>query len=121
MPPDILAFHTDYFESIDGEVLLREALEQRGISKVFLLHEFGDPEYEIELNIYAPGYRDGGEQYSTSAQKEWMVYSSHESSMTVCGRWLVNVFRAAEPACIERTYQGPFSTPDLRGTWETAR
>lgn len=121
MPPDILAFHTDYFESIDGEVFLREALEQRGISKVFLLHEFGDPEYEIELNIYAPGYRDGGEQYSTSAQKDWMVYSSHESSITVCGRWLVNVFRAAQPECIERTYQGPFSTPDLRGTWETAK
>jgi hypothetical protein len=56
--------------NIDGEALLLEALEQRGISKVFLLHEFGDPEYEIELSIYAPGYRDGGEQYSTSAQTD---------------------------------------------------
>lgn len=88
LPPDILAFHTDYFGSINGEVLLREALEQRGISTLFLLHEFGDPEYEIELGIFEPGYRDGGEQYSISKQADWIVYASHESSITVGGEWL---------------------------------
>jgi hypothetical protein len=120
-PSDVLAFHTDYFESINGEALLRETLAQRGVSKLFLLHEFGDPEYEIELSIYAPGYRDGGEQYSTSTDTDWMVYASHESSITVCGQWLTQFFRKLHPECAERTYKGPYSTPDLRGTWETTK
>ncbi len=119
IPPHILAFHTDYFQNINGEALLREAFEKRGISTVFLLHEFGDPEYEIELSVFAPGYRDGGEQYSTSEQKDWVVYASHESSITICGHWLTHLFQELHPECPGRTYKGPYSTADLRGTWET--
>jgi hypothetical protein len=121
VPSNVLAFHTDYFESINGQALLREALELRGTSRVFLLHEFGDPEYEIELSIYEPGYGDGGEQYSTSKETDWMVYASHESSITVCGQWLAEFFRKLHPGCAERTYKGPYSTPDLRGTWESVK
>jgi hypothetical protein len=98
-----------------------KALEQRGVSKLFLLHEFGDPEYEIDLSIFVPGYRDGGEQYSTSTDTDWMVYASHESSITVCGEWMNQLLRKLHPECAERTYKGPYSTPDLRGTWETTR
>src|SRR5579859_559002 len=79
LPPNTLAFHTDYFQSINGESILRDALENRGVSTVFLLHEFGDPEYEVELGIYEPGYCDGGEQYSTSEGTDWIIYASHES------------------------------------------
>jgi hypothetical protein len=120
MPPNILAFHTDYFQSINGQGILREALERHAISTVFLLREFGDPEYEIELGIFEPGYRDGGEQYSTSQQTDWIVYASHESSITVGGEWLIQVFHSLHPECIELTFRGPYSTSDLRGSWETS-
>jgi hypothetical protein len=93
IPPNILAFHTDYFQNIAGQELIRQELEKRHVSTVFLLHEFGDPEYEIDLGIFEPGYRDGGEQYSTSKQMDWMIYASHESSITVCGQWLTQVFQ----------------------------
>jgi hypothetical protein len=119
IPPHVLAFHTDYLQNIDGLKLIRKELEKRHVSTVFLLHEFGDPDYEIELGIFEPGYRDGGEQYSTSEQMDWMIYASHESSITVCGQWLTEIFRKLHPECTERTYGGPYSTPDLRGTWET--
>jgi hypothetical protein len=119
VPSHVLAFHTDYFQQIGGATLLREALQARGISRVFQLHEFGSPEYEIELGIFEPSYRDGGEQYSTSVQTDWMVYASHESSITVCGDWLIQIFRERRSDCVERTYKGPYSTPDLRGTWQT--
>ncbi|HTZ31715.1 MAG TPA: hypothetical protein VMH31_04615 [Methylomirabilota bacterium] len=119
MPQNILAFHTDYFESIDGQHILRDALERRGVSAVFLLHEFGDPEYEVALGIFEPGYRDGGEQYSTSVHADWIVYASHESSITVGGGWLIDAFRRLHPECIGLTYKGPYSTPDRRGTWKT--
>jgi hypothetical protein len=75
IPPNILAFHTDYFQNIAGQELIRQELENRHVSTVFLLHEFGDPEYEIDLGIFEPGYRDGGEQYSTSKQMDWMIYA----------------------------------------------
>jgi hypothetical protein len=119
IPPYVLAFHTDYFENIDGAELIRRQLEKRCVSRVFLVHEFGDPDYEIDLATFDPGYGDGGEQYSTSEQTDWMIYASHESSITLCGQWLTLIFRQIHPECIERTYRGPYSTPDLRGTWDT--
>jgi hypothetical protein len=119
IPSHVLSFHTDYFQEISGARLLREAVQTRGISRVFQLHEFGDPEYEIELAIFEPSYRDGGEQYSTSTQTDWVVYASHESSITICGDWLIQIFRELRPGCTERTYKGPYSTTDLRGTWDT--
>ncbi|HEY6466908.1 MAG TPA: hypothetical protein VIY69_12995 [Candidatus Acidoferrales bacterium] len=120
-PSNILYFHTDYFQRIGGHSLLREALREHGVSTVFLVHEFGDPDYEIELGIFEPSYRDGGEQYSTSKQMDWIVYASHESSITIGGGWLIHVLRALHPECLEHTYRGPYSTPDLRGSWEASQ
>jgi hypothetical protein len=119
IPPNVVAFHTDYFQKMEGVPLLREALQARGIARVSQLHEFGDPSYEIDLGILEPGYRDGGERYSTSEQADSVVYASHESSIAICGDWLIQVFRETWPGCDERTYNGPFSTQDLRGTWDT--
>ena len=95
MPPNILALHTDYFQSINGQGILREALERHAVSTVFLLHEFGDPENEIELGIFELGYRDGVDQYSTSQQTDWFVYASQESSITVenATAWISNSSR----------------------------
>src|SRR5260370_10696722 len=64
-PPNVLPFHVDYFKAINGLALLRDALGQRGISRVFELHEYGpdEPDYEIELSIFEPAYRWCGEQY----------------------------------------------------------
>ena len=120
MPPNILAFHTDYFLSINGQRILRDTLGRHGVSTVFLLHEFGDPDYEVELGIFEPGYRDGGEQFSTTEHADWVVYASHESSITIGGEWLIDEFRRLYPECTRLTYKGPYSTADLRGTWETS-
>ncbi|MGC1384661.1 MAG: hypothetical protein WA823_12855 [Candidatus Acidiferrales bacterium] len=117
-PQNVLAFHVEYFESLNGQQILRDALKQHGVSRVFLLHEFGDPEYEIELGIFQPEYADGGEQYSTSQSADWIIYASQESSITVGGEWLIDAFRTLHPKCVELTYEGPYSTPDLRGTWK---
>jgi hypothetical protein len=116
-----LAFHVDYFSAIDGDALLREALSGSGVSRVFELHEFGpdEPDYEIELSVFEPGYRWGGEQYCTRAGVDWVVYASHESSITVAGDWLLQILKRERPECTDRTYRGPYSTEDMRGTWES--
>jgi len=119
IPPNVLAFHVDYFKAISGFALLHDALVQRGISRVFELHEFDpdEPDYEIELSIFEPAYRWGGEQYCTAVGVDWVVYASHESSITI-GGWLAEMLKEKWPECTARTYAGPYSTDDLRGTWK---
>jgi hypothetical protein len=119
-PRNILAFHVEYFEAVSGSMFLRDALSRRGISRVFEDHEFGpdEPEYEIKLSIFDPAYRWGGEQYCTAVGADWVVYASHESSITIGGDWLTKMFKEKWPECAQRTYLGPYSTNDLRGTWK---
>ena len=121
IPPYVIAFHRDYFEKNDGVDLLREILKAHGVATVFQLQEFGppEPEYEIELSSFEPIYGSGGEQYSTSEIADWVVYASHESSVTVAGEWLIRILKENWPDCISRTYQGPYSTHDLRGSWKS--
>jgi hypothetical protein len=116
-PSDVMPFHKEFFHEMKGLELLHEALTARGITRVFQLHEFG-PDYEIELPIFEPRYAAGEEQYSTSELLDWLVYASHESSVTIAGDWLAAFFREEWPDWKERTYQGPYSTADLRGTWK---
>jgi hypothetical protein len=119
LPANIIVFHSDYFKKIDGIKLLQEALRAHGIDRVFQLHEFGppEPEYEVELSIFEPMYGDGGEQYSTSGLGDWVVYMSHESSVSICGDWLTRIIEEKFPDWRQRTYRGPYSTEDLRGSW----
>jgi hypothetical protein len=121
VPSNVIAFHEDYFGKINGVELLRDTLQSRGVGRVFQLQEFGppEPEYEIDLSIFVPAYGSGGDQYSTSGLSDWLVYASHESSITFCGDWLTRVLEERFPDCREHTYKGPYSTEDLRGTWNT--
>ena len=116
LPSGILAFHTDYFDD-NKEALLRELLTRRGIRRIWELREHGDDEYELELALFQPHY-NGAEGYWTSSGADWLVYASHESSITLAGDWLVAGFKDMVRDCDRYQYDGPFSTADLRGTWK---
>jgi hypothetical protein len=121
IPLHVITFHSDYFETMSGAQLLREALKTLHVTRIYQLQEFGplEPEYEIELSILEPSYGKGGEQYSTSDPADWVVYASHESSITICGEWLADFFKQKWPDWSQRAYGGPYPTEDRRGTWET--
>lgn len=112
---DVMPFHEEFFEKMKVNDIPREVLASRGIVRVLQFHEFGPPDYEIELAIFEPQSADGGKQYSTSESMDWFVYASHESAITIAGDWLTDFFRNRWPDCGARTYQGPYSTVDLRG------
>ena len=114
LPEGLLAFHTDYFDE-PKEAILRELLARRGIQRVWELREYGDDDCELELSLFRP-YYNGAEGYWTSTESDWLVYASHESSITLAGEWLVAAFREVFPECDRYLYGGPFSTTDLRGT-----
>lgn len=120
-PPNAIAFHEELFSVRHGAEMLREGLIKHAIDHVFQLYACRPPsyDYELELSIFEPACTNGDEQYFTSKDVDWLLYTSHESSITIAGDWLADYFKEKWPDWSERTYQGPFSTSDLRGTWET--
>ena len=115
LPPfEILAFHKDYFDSV-RERKLREVLKLHGVSTIYELREGRRRELEIEVDSFEP-YYSGTEGYWVDRNLDWLIYASHEASITLAGSWLTRAFRATDPGCERLQYEGPFSTFDLRGT-----
>lgn len=95
-PPGVIAFHANAFEkAVTGEQL-RAILAERDISRLWELREYG-PEYEVDVSLFEPRY-NGAEGYWSSGDMDWIIYSSHEGSVTV-GGWLVAHVKALWPSC----------------------
>jgi hypothetical protein len=84
--PGVIAFHSNAFEKAVTDEQLRAILVERGISRIWELREYG-PEYEVDVSLLEPRY-NGAEGYWSSDDLDWIIYASHEASVTV-GGWLV--------------------------------
>jgi hypothetical protein len=113
---NVVAFHEELWEQRRGTEIFLRALEERAIDKCYALLE-GPSDYELDRALVDPTYR-GDETFMTS-DFEWLLYSSHEYSITVAG-WLADVFRSRWQDWARITYEGPFHTANLRGTWRSA-
>jgi hypothetical protein len=71
-------------------------LAESGIERVWELREYG-PEYEIDLWLLEPSYT-GAEGFWTPDDMDWLIYASHESTITVTGSWLLPRIQAHWPA-----------------------
>src|SRR5207302_5010472 len=84
---NVEAFQAPYFDKEVGSEKLRAILQNHGVERVLELREYG-PEYELELSAFEP-YYNGAEGYWCSEQMDWILYASHESSITIGGEWLL--------------------------------
>jgi hypothetical protein len=109
---NVIAFHEDLWNRRDGTSLLLQATRDQRIERCLLLLE-GPVDYEIDCSLIDPIY--GGDESFLTSDFEWLVYSSHESSIAVAG-WMADVFRAKWPDWEAVTYGGPFHTDNLRGS-----
>lgn len=82
---------------------MRRALREHGVQRLWELRE-GGPDYLLDLELFAPIY-DGQEGVWTSEAGDWVLYASHESSLTI-GGWLLGVVTAAWPGWREHVYAG---------------
>ncbi len=114
---NVVAFHQELWERRDGTSLLLQATQERAIERCFLLLE-GPVDYEIARSLVEPIY--GANESFLTSDFQWLVYSSHESSIAVAG-WLADFFRAQWRDWESVAYGGPFHTADLRGSWGTPR
>ena len=104
LPPHVLAFQQAWFDQAVPSATLQRILSQHGIRRVWELREYG-PEYEMDLNELELHY-NGAEGYWTSSEMEWLVYASHESSITVAGAWLVTAVQMEWPGWEQHLYTG---------------
>lgn len=101
--PHTVAFDTDAFDQHVPAPIFQGILGDHGIQSAFELREYG-PEYEMELGIVVPAY-NGAEGYWTTGEFDWLVYASHESTVTVAGDWLVHSLKQQWPTWSEHLVQ----------------
>ncbi|MDP9352721.1 MAG: Imm31 family immunity protein [Chloroflexota bacterium] len=102
LPADVIAFDANRFHEGVPPPVLQNILAAQGIRRLWELHEYG-PEYEIYLELFEPIYT-GSEGYWTAGDMGWLVYASHEGSVTVAGSWLVEAIQAAWPDWEQHVY-----------------
>ncbi len=101
-PPDVVAIQADWFYHAVPLDTLRAILRDHGIAHVCELREFG-PEYEMDVALLEPEYT-GAEGYWTSPGMGWLVYASHEISLTLASDWLIAAIKGVWPQWAEHLY-----------------
>jgi hypothetical protein len=101
---DVVAFTTRAFDEAVTRQRLQGVFAERGISRVWELREYG-PEYEQDLSQFEPHY-NGAEGYWSSGDLDWIIYASHESSVTV-GGWILHATKRLWPSWEAHVWAGP--------------
>ena len=84
--PNIIAFQSDAFEDFCSSASLSDLLLSAGVTRIWELREYGI-EYVQDVSLFDPVYSTY-EGYWSSENLDWIVYASHEESVTV-GGWLL--------------------------------
>ena len=103
VPGPAVAFDCAAFDASGGEELLRRALELVGLGRVLvfweLANEPGTVECEIDVELLDSTQEEGGsaEFYVTDETVAWMIYESHESTITIAGAALLDAVKSRWP------------------------
>jgi len=101
---DAVTLHTAAMANPKAYDDLRQLVAAHGISRLFELREWGDG---CELDTANAGFTyNGAEGFWTSNGMAWMVYASHESSITFGGLWLAEGMRGFLPLFQRYLYRG---------------
>lgn len=84
---DMEAFQDKYFEQEFSFEKLQKIFRQRGVNKIWEIREDRE-DCEIDLSIFEPF---GGEDFWCDATFDWLIYCSHENSITFAGSILPEI------------------------------
>jgi hypothetical protein len=80
-----------------GYTKLKQIFACSGVERVFELWEIeNEPDREIALDLWEPSSA-WAQRYWCSDALDWLVYTTHENSMTIAGVWLLNEIKAEWP------------------------
>jgi len=105
-PPHAEGFQAHFFEHEFGYAALRHILAEHGVTTALEFRENGKA-YEVSIATFEPCYT-GLEGFWTSGRFDWILYASHEGSITVAGEWLLPAIKAAWPSWNRRVWTSPF-------------
>lgn len=95
LPPFVIALQKSWFHSAVPLHILYTLLHDHGIRLIWGFREDGSCS-EMDIALFEPEY-DGREGYWTSQGCDWLMYASHEGSLTIAGEWLIDAVKAAWP------------------------
>lgn len=101
---DVIAFEAEWFYFQIPLDMLHGIFKTHGITRIWEARE-GGAIYEMDYELLEP-YYDGEEGYWTSEDMDWLLYVSHESSLTVAGGWLVSAIKATWPHWQQHLWDG---------------
>ena len=96
-------FHVRLIETIpEGPAKVWQAIKERGVTRVVELKEI---ELSQELDLDAASFNpNGSERFWFERSMRWMIYASHEASITFGGEWLVEEVRQIFPLASRYLY-----------------
>ena len=113
MPSDLLAFRLENLLTEIGIPRLRELLASHGVRRLYELNVEGfrlhlgtparhgmQPEFELDLSLFEP--RGQGERYWADDEIEWLIYLSHENTVTFAGEGLITSLKNLWPTWEKR-------------------
>jgi hypothetical protein len=104
LPPHVVALQEEWFAYALPPDVVREVLLQNGIRRVWELVEDNYPDqYEIDV-AFMVLWSSGLEHCWTSEHMDWLIYTSHEHSITLCGEWLLKRVERIWPGWKEHIY-----------------
>lgn len=92
---DVLAFDDQSLEPLLPEEEFRAFLTGNGLSTVLWHHEY-DPSEEIALNDF-PFFYGHSESFIVDKTLDWIIYWSHEGTVTFGGGGLISTFMSRVP------------------------
>jgi hypothetical protein len=105
-PENAVAFQSREFFDERRVRQLQRLLHEEGVRRVYELREFrSSVQRQVDLELLKPWY-DGAEGFWFDDSGDWLIYASHEASVTIAGERLLPALLAAWPAWREHTYSG---------------
>jgi hypothetical protein len=115
-PIEAVTLHVAAMDTPDAYDNLRCILRDQGIKRLLELREWGEG-HELETADATFTY-NGAEGFWTSGEMGWMIYASHESSITFGSPWLIDGMRRCLPSFDGYLYRGwdltVYEIPPLR-------
>ena len=84
---DVISFKADDFIKYFGYVSLRECLDKNSV--IVEVREWSENVFVINFENFEPEYGNGGEGYWFDRNMKWIIYCSHENSITFGGEDLI--------------------------------
>lgn len=111
--PSTLTLHVEVWDDLPFLATLRTILADHSVDHLFELRELGG---SAEVSLAATEFTYNGSEgyWYADAGEPWMIYASHEASVTLGGAWLLAAVRAALPTLDDYVYRGWSDPPSAR-------